>query len=152
MVTPDPAPGIPLLVSVIVLPALGVPTSWSAKPRLPLLPSAGTAPPNSLPMRAKVLACTPPAGRPGPSMRKKLSPVGLPTTGTPTTASPMNPAGAAGVAPGAGVRNGPKRPASAAAKSQGPTAVTAQPMSIVVRPRRPAGADTTSVPYGWVML
>src|SRR4051812_36912630 len=151
MVRSEPAPGIPLLVSVIVLPALGVPTSWPANARLPLVPSAGTAPPNSLPMSAKVLDCTPPAGSPGPSTRKRLLPVGLPTTGTSTTASPMNPAGGAGVAPGAGVRNGPKRPASAAAKSQGPTAVTAQPMSIVVRPRRPAGTETVSVPYGCVM-
>src|SRR3954465_6542447 len=132
MVRSEPAPGIPLLVSVIVLPALGVPTSWPANARLPLGPSAGTAPPNSLPMSAKVFDCTPPAGSPGPSTRKKLLPVGLPTTGTSTTASPMNPAGAAGVAPGAAVRNGPNRPASADAKSHGPTAVTAQPMSIVV--------------------
>src|SRR4051812_17971574 len=149
MLRSEPAPGIPLLVTVIVLLALGVPTSWSAKATLPLCPNAGTAPPNSLPMSANVFDWTPPAGRPGPSTRKRLLPVGLPTTGTSTTASPMNPAG--GAAPGAAVRNGPKRPASAAAKSQGPTAVTAQPMSIVVRPRRPAGTETVSVPYGCVM-
>src|SRR4051794_10964881 len=148
----DPAPAMPALVTVTVFAALVPPVSWPPKPTFPLCEKAGTTPPKSLPISAKVLDCTPPAGRPGPSTRKRLLPVGLPTTGTSTTASPMNPAGGAGVAPGAGGRNGPKRPASAAAEAQGPTAVTAQPMSIVVRPRRPAGTETTSVPYGWVML
>src|SRR4051794_24861541 len=150
MVRSDPAPGTPLLLTVIVLLALGAPTSWPANATSPLLPNAGTAPPKSLPISANVLDWIPPAGRPGPSTRKKLLPVGLPTTGTSTTASPMNPAG--GVLPGAAVRKGPKRPPSAAAKSHGPTAVTAQPMSIVVRPRPTPGDTTVSVPYGWVMV
>src|SRR5207249_461311 len=109
-----------------------------------LLLSVGTTPANSLPMSANVFDCTPPGGRPGPSTRKKLLPVGLPTTGTSVTASPMKPAGGAG-AVGAAVRNGPYGPASAAAKSHGPTAVTAQPMSIVVRPRRTPSVVTVSV-------
>ena len=102
----DPAPGIPLLVTVTVLVALLVLTSWSAKATSPLLANAGTAPANSLPISANVLDCAPPAGRPGPSTRKKLVPSGLPMTGTSVTASPMKPAGGA-APPGAAVRNGP---------------------------------------------
>ena len=71
--------------------------------------------------------------------------MGLPVIGTSTTASPMKPAGGAG-AVGAAVKNGPNRPPSAAAKSHGPTAVTAQPMSIVVRPRLTPSVVTVSVP------
>src|SRR3954453_15689936 len=80
MVRFDPAPGIPALVTVTVLDVAAEPTSWSANATAPLLVNAGTAPPNSLPIRAKVVDCTPPAGRPGPSTRKKLVPNGLPTT------------------------------------------------------------------------
>ena len=135
-----------------VLAALVVPTSWPANAPGPALPNTGTTPANSLPMRANVLDCAPPAGRPGPSTRKRLLPVGLPTTGTSVTASPMKPAGGA-AAPGAAVRNGPKRPAIAAAKSQTPVAPTRQPVSSVARPRAPAVATVTvSVPNGWVIV
>ena len=106
MVRFDPAPGMPLLVTVTVLVALLVFVSWSAKATSPLLANAGTAPANSLPISANVLDCAPPAGRPGPSTRKKLVPSGLPMTGTSVTASPMKPAGGA-APPGAAVRNGP---------------------------------------------
>src|SRR3954468_24894354 len=102
----EPAPGMPALLTVIVFAALVLPTSWSANAPEVVLAKAGTAPAKSLPMRANVLDCTPPGGRPGPSIRKKLVPSGLPVTGTSVIASPMNPAGGA-AAPGAGVRNGP---------------------------------------------
>src|SRR4051794_100474 len=148
----EPAPGMPALLMVSVLAALVVPTSWSAKAPEPVLANAGTAPAKSLPISAKVVDWAPPAGRPGPSTRKKLVPRGLPMTGTSVIASPMNPAGGAR-APGAAGRNGPYRPPIASAKSHGPTAVTAQPMSVVVRPRAPAaGTLTVSVPYGWVIV
>src|SRR3954453_7103622 len=119
---------MPALVTVTVLVVAAEPTSWSAKATSPLLVKAGTAPPNSLPINAKVLDCAPPAGRPGPSTRKKLFPVGLPTPGASVTASPMKPAG--GAAPGAGVRNGPEGPAIGVAESQPPTPAPAPPIAI----------------------
>src|SRR2546423_15451614 len=100
---------MPALLTVSVLVALALPTSWSAKAPELVVANAGTAPANSLPRRANVFDCEPPAGRPGPSTRKKLVPTGLPMTGTSVAASPMKPAGGA-AAPGAGVRDGPLRP------------------------------------------
>src|SRR3954469_6770689 len=123
MFSADPAPAMPALVTVTVFVALVDPTSWSAKARSPLWANAGTGPAKSLPSRAKVVDCTPPAGRPGPSTRKRFVPNGLPTTAGSVTAVAMNPAGGAG-APGAGVRNGPKRPASASAKLHTPVVAT----------------------------
>src|SRR4051794_33692359 len=80
---------------------------------------AGAAMPvKTLPISAKVSCWAPPAGRPGPSTRKKLVPSGLPVTGTSVTASPMKPAGGAG-APGAAGRDGPPTAAPGAADETG---------------------------------
>src|SRR3954447_11898523 len=69
---------MPALVTVTVLAALVPPVSWSPKATFPLCEKAGTTPPNSLPISANVLDWTPPAGRPGPSTRKKVVPRGAP--------------------------------------------------------------------------
>src|SRR3954451_21725494 len=109
MFSADPAPAMPALVTVTVFVALVDPTSWSAKARSPLWANAGTGPAKSLPSRAKVVDCTPPAGRPGPSTRKRFVPNGLPTTADSGTALPMNPAGGGGAAGRRG-RDGPAGP------------------------------------------
>src|SRR2546430_15577808 len=111
---------MPLLVTMIVLVALFVLTSWSAKATSPLLAKAGTAPANSLPISANVFDVTPPAGRPGPPTRKKLVPSGLPMNGGSVAKPPMKPAGGAHV-PAGRVRNCPYVPASGPPQRQRPT-------------------------------